>query len=349
MASLLADVTQLSLPQTRLGMTASVQAIVVALLAYEQRHQVSTVHKKLFTRGAVKEMRHYNAMNFVTVAASLQHRNDVTDTVFGDMATAAKVCTHIAAQIKTSPAQVKPILMSLCIIVIRELAILTDYSKLDNDELAKWFALQPQFLPIAAIDDYWYELTGFASVQARANQDELQEPSAYLQEIGRAAKNVQQGSHNELLVFAPMPYIKLPHQRWLLQLAKIVDIYLSREPLRIASESATAPIAPQVSASLLGAEQNPNPITTHETALPTNKSTPLWKDPTILIIVLVIGALSALAALKYQKQQSSGVLPAAAAVYEHNHPKQQQDNANLEANERDNEYSKVSLATADSQ
>lgn len=71
MVSLLADAAQLSLPQTRLALSASLQAIVGALLAYQQRHQGQTVNKKLFNRGAVKELRQHNSMNFATINATL--------------------------------------------------------------------------------------------------------------------------------------------------------------------------------------------------------------------------------------------------------------------------------------
>ena len=336
MISLLADAAQLSLSQTRLGLSASLQAIVTALLAYEQRHQASTVYKKLFTRGAVKELRQYNAMNFATINASLHNRNDITDAVFGDMATVMKACAHIAVQIKASTAQVKILLTSLCLIALRELAILADYSQLDHDELAKWFALQPQFLQTASIDDYWYELTGFQPAQVSPSQDMQQATSNYLKVIGRAAENVQQGHHNDLLVFAPMPSIELPHQRWLLQLAKIADICLSRNRLRITSEPIAAPEAPLVSSRLLDANEDHTPVTTSETPIKQDKPTPLWKNPVILIIILVIGGLSALSALKYQQQKSNGILPAAAAVYEYNHPEepQQQDVAIVKVDEQ---------------
>lgn len=325
--SLLADAANLSLPQTRLGLAASLQAIVTALLAYEQQYQASAVHKKLFTRSAVKELRQYNAMNFATINASLYHRNDVADAVFGDVATVMKASAHIAAQIDASTAQVKTLLTSLCLIVLRELAILADYSQLDHEELGHWFDLQPQFLQAAAIDKYWYELTGFQPLQASASQDMQQATPNYLKVIGRAPENVQQGRHNDLLVFAPLPLIELPHQRWLLQLAKIADIYLSRDRLRITSEPTTAPVAPLVSLGLLEANKDPSPITTSEAPIDYDTSVPLWKNPVILIIILVIGSLSALAALKYQQQKSNGILPAAAAVYKHDRAeeRQQQD------------------------
>lgn len=336
--SLLADATQLSLPQTRLGLSASLQAIITALLAYEQRNQASVVHKKLFTRGSVKELRQYNAMNFATISASLYHRNDVTDAIFGDAATVMKACHYIAEQISARPMQVKTLLTSLSILVLRELAVLADYSQLDSDELAKWFELQPQFLSIASIDDYWYTLTQFQAVQTAPVQGTHQATPKYIKAIGRAPENVQQGRHNDMLVFEPMANIVLPHQRWLLQLAKIADIYLSRNRLRITSEPATAPIAPLVSIGLLGVSSDDNDdtqVTTREQPIKHDKSVPLWKNPVILIIILVIGVLGGLAMLKYQQQQSDGVLTASDAVYEHNHPneRQQQDMATVKVDE----------------
>ena len=320
--SLLADATQLSLPQTRLGLSASLQAIVTALLAYEQRNQASVVYKKLLTRSSVKELRQYNAMNFATISASLHHRNDITDTIFGDAATVMKACQYIAEQIAARPMQVKTLLTSLSILVLRELAILVDYSQIDSNELATWFELQPQFLSIASIDDYWYTLTQFQALQKAPVQDTKQATSKYIKAIGRAPENVQQGRHNDMLVFEPIANIVLPHQRWLLQLAKIADIYLSRNRLRITSEPATAPVPPLVNIGLFGANSDDNDhtrVTTREQPIKHDKSVPLWKNPVIFIIILVISVLGGLAMLKYQQQQSNGVLTASDAVYEHNH------------------------------
>jgi hypothetical protein len=343
-------------------------------------------------------------MNFATLSATLYHRQDVTETLFIDSTRVNKACDYIADQVDASAAQVKVLLGTLTIIVLRELAILTEYSQLDNEELDKWFALQPQFLtkqrfaadsaasinshadtqvltnarsstkpadselskaanPEAlsakvaeteitdtemtnaesanseqtdsqaldfrppAFDPYWYELTKFAPNLAASGQDMQQATSNYLKVIGRSPENVQQGRHNDLLVFTQMPNISVPHQRWLLQLAKISDIYLNRRRLRIASEPINPPSAPLVSLALIGGNSDNTPATTSETPIEYEPAAPLWKNPVILIIVLVIGALSALAALKYQSQQSSGAITATEAVIEHDkaEEREQQD------------------------
>ena len=87
MLSLLADVAQLSLPQARIAMDASLQAIVSALLVYQQHHKGQVVSKKLFGRSAVKELRQYNSMNFTTINATLYHRHDAADAIFQGNAT----------------------------------------------------------------------------------------------------------------------------------------------------------------------------------------------------------------------------------------------------------------------
>ncbi len=86
LVSLLADAATLSLPQARLAMDASLQAIISALLAYQQRHQGQVLSKKLFGRSAVKELRQYNSMNFATLNATLYHRHDAADAIFHDNA-----------------------------------------------------------------------------------------------------------------------------------------------------------------------------------------------------------------------------------------------------------------------
>lgn len=320
LVSLLADTAQLSLPQTRIALTASLQAIVAALLAYQQQHQGPAVHKKLFTRAAVKELRQYNSMNFATIKSILYYRNDVGSTVFGDNARVIKASEYIASQIDASAAQVHILLTSLCVVVLRELAILADYGKLDNDELDKWFALQPQFLAAArfkdidyqhsdnvlmppAFDGYWYELTAFKPEQIAAVQDMQQATPNYLKAIGRSPYNTQQGHRNDIVVFATLPHIALPHQRWLLQLAKIADIYLSRNRLRINSEPDKPPTAPLVSLGLIGIHDERPPTTISEKPIEYDHPRPLWKDPVILIIILVIGLLGGLALLKYQLKQ----------------------------------------------
>jgi hypothetical protein len=377
MLSLLADAAQLSLPQARLAMDASLQAIMSALLAYQQQHQGQTLSKKLFGRAAVKELRQYNSMNFATINATLYHRHDAADAVFSDNARVIKASDHIAEKINATTQQVQILLTSLCVIVLRELAILAEYSQLDNDEMNKWFALQPQFLSAARFssehtytlptetennsdapkstteaieaiksnpestllhteqlsstpppfDTYWYELTGFNTENYEPVQDMQMATGNYLKAIGRSPDNLQQGRHNDMMVFTEMHAVTLPHQRWLLQLAKISDIYLSRNRLRVNSEPANPPKPPLVSLGLIGGNNDNTPTTTSEKPIEYEASTPLWKNPVILIILLVVGVLGALATLKYQSQKSDGAILATEEVLEQDaiEERQQQD------------------------
>ena len=365
MLPLLADAAQLSLPQARLAMNASLQAIVSALLAYQQQHQGQALSKRLFGRAAVKELRQYNSMNFATLKATLYHRNDAADAVFNNSARVIKISDHIAEDIHAKTQQVQILLTSLCVIVLRELAILAEYSQLDSDEMNKWFALQPQFLSAARFsneqtqaaptleseransepttltesiedkeplenhaesaelkllnaeqlsstpppfDSHWYELTGFEPKNHEPVQDMQLATGNYLKAIGRSPDNLPQGRHNDMLVFEEMHAIALPHQRWLLQLAKISDIYLSQTPRPITSDPANPPKPPLVSLGLIGGNNDNTPATTSEKPIEYDASTPLWKNPVILIIILVIGILGALATLKYQSQNSDGVV-----------------------------------------
>jgi len=364
LVSLLADAAALSLPQARLAMDASLQAIISALLAYQLRHQGQALSKKLFGRSAVKEMRQYNSMNFATLNSTLYHRHDATDAIFHDNARVSKASEYIAAQIDATAPQVQILLTTLCVIVLRELAILVEYSQLDHDEVNKWFALQPQFLskarfaiPVSnlavnesaddsdeaqttlsaieavkiqsvasderylliaeqltdnppAFDPYWYELTAFIPEQFEPVKDMQLATGNYLKAIGRSAENIQQGKHNDLLMFAPMTAIGLPHQRWLVQLAKISEIYLQRNRLRITSEPINPPKPPLVSSGLLSSNSNNDntPSTLSEKPIEYEASFPLWKNPVILLIILVIGGLGILATIKYQTQKANGVV-----------------------------------------
>ena len=390
MLSLLADAAQLSLPQARLAMDASLQAIVSALLAYQQRHQGQAISKKLFGRSAVKELRQYNSMNFATISATLYHRHDAADAIFNDSARVIKASDHIAAQMSATTQQVQILLTSLCVIVLRELAILAEYSQLDSDEINKWFALQPQFLSAARFDTdsalsseaekengdgittaepvsehsdidsedtterrllnteqlsstppifdtHWYELTGFKPENYEPTQDMQLATGNYLKAIGRSPDNLPQGRHNDMLVFAEMPAIALPHQRWLLQLAKISDIYLSRNRLRINSEPANPPKPPLVSLGLIGGNSDNTPATTSEKPIEYEASTPLWKNPVILIIILVVGVLGALATFKYQSQQLDNALIANQESFDKDaiEDRQQQDVAIVRVDDAD--------------
>lgn len=64
---------------------------------------------------------------------------------------------------------------------------------------------------------------------------------------------------------------------------------------------------------------------------------PLWKNPIILIIILVIGSLGALATLKYQMKKSNGAIPATEVVLEQDlaEERQQQDVAIVKVGDED--------------
>ena len=362
MVSLLADAAQLSLPQSRLAIDASLQVIVSALLAYQQRHHGQAVNKKLFCRSAIKELRKYNSMNFATIDATLYHRNDAADAIFNDNAKIIKASEHIAAHAHATVQQVQVLLTSLCAIALRELAILADYSQMDNEEIDKWFSLQPQFLSAdrfsatnaqsspenlvgddistdntiklqpehpaerhllsaeqlsetpPPFDPYWYKLTNFESENIEPVEDMQFATGNYLKAIGRSPDNLQQGQHDDMLVFAELQAIAVPHQRWLLQLAKISDIYLSRDRLRITSEPASPPKPPFVNLSLLGGHKDNTSTTVNDKQIEPDAPTPLCKNPVILIIILVIGTLGALATLKYQSKEANGAVLATEEV-----------------------------------
>ena len=146
-------------------------------------------------------------------------------------------------------------------------------------------------------------------------------------------------------MFAEMTAISLPHQRWLLQLAKISEIYLQRNRLRITSEPVSAPKPPLVSLGLLGGNNDNTPTTTSEKPIEYEASLPLWKNPVILIIIAVISVLGGLAALKYQSQKSDGVLLATEEVIEQDliEERQQQDVAivRIDDDEPDTEETKT--------
>ncbi|TXD98377.1 hypothetical protein ES754_05510 [Psychrobacter frigidicola] len=355
MVSLLADAAQLSLPQTHLAISHSLQVIVSTLLAYQQHYQGQAVSKKLFTRSAIKELRKYNSMNFVTIDAILYHRHDMADALFNDSAQIITASEYIAQQIETTSPQAQILLTSMCVIAIRELAIFADYSQLDYEEIDNWFTLQPQFLSAERFantdsviqptlltgteisttnsadtnikattldmipppfDHYWYELTKFTIKNTVPIQDIQQTTSNYLKAIGRSPENMQIGSHNDMLVFSQMPTIYLPHQRWLLQLAKISDIYLSRNRLRITSEPINPPTRPSVNLRLIANKNDATPKTASETIIKKEDTYPIWKNPIILILIVVIGTLSVLATIKYQSKKSDGVVSATVAVME---------------------------------
>lgn len=153
---LLADLAQLSLPQTRLALTASIQAFVSALVAYEKAHGGDAVIKRLLTRSAIKEMRQYNAMNLATMTAAYRQPLSVTESLFNNNTSGSKglseACQHIATQVHADPKRLEVLMCVTTIIALRELAILADYAQLDSSEVSQWLQLQPQFLAQSRYD-----------------------------------------------------------------------------------------------------------------------------------------------------------------------------------------------------
>lgn len=380
---LLADISHLSLPQAQRGLTASLQALLSALLSYQARHGGTAVLKKLFSRSGIKDLRQYNSMNFVTMSIALNYRQAVADAIFPDSRSLTAAVDYIAADIQAAPEHVYTLVTTLSVIFLRELAILADYAQLDSEDVVEWLQLQPQFLSPARFDSanfepvnkdsaahlatltqqnaawdyhnnkanannseglynttnlldsskpllnqeiaqdlaamdaiiapppfdpYWYELTRYSPAPIVIPDSHDDAVPHYAKIIGRSIDNADQSLHDDLLAFGPMAAVSLPHQRWLLQLAKISDIYLSRQRLKIASEPKSPPSRPFVSLSMLGvspAVATP-PVDKPGTApLVPAKAKPLWKDPVILIICLVIGVLGGLAMLKYQSKQAN--------------------------------------------
>lgn len=384
---LLADISQLSLPQAKRALTSSLQALLSALLSYQARHGGTAVIKKLFSRSGIKDLRQYNSMNFVTISVACNYRQAVADALFVDSRSLSAAVDHIATDIHAAPEQVNTLLTTLSVIFLRELTILADYAQLDSEDIDCWLQLQPQFLSparfdptnndpalqlasitqqnaiwdnrnnkanhddrvalehtisvpddheltaneiapnpllnqeitqdlavMAAIiapppfDAHWYEITRYSPAPIVLTEGHDDAVPHYAKIIGRSIDNADQSLHDDLLAFGPMGAVSLPHQRWLLQLAKISDIYLSRQRLKIASEPKSPPSRPFVSLSMLGASSTaatPSVDKTATTPLAPAKTKPLWRDPVILIICLVIGVLGALAMLKYQSKQAS--------------------------------------------
>ncbi|MDO5769062.1 MAG: hypothetical protein Q4P13_06115, partial [Psychrobacter sp.] len=348
---LLADIAQLSYPQAKIALQASLQAIVSALLAYHQHQDSATLIKKLLLRNVIKDLRQFNAMNFVTIEAAMAHRQTVADSLFMDSQVLSQSIDSISQAAKAPAKGVQILLTTLTVICLRELAILVDYAHLEAEEVDEWLALQPQFLaaerfiesPIDTVtqdsidtslvstaasnsqlalaatpkfNPQWFLMTKFTVPNANAM---IPQPASsddgvphYAKVIGRSVSNASQSLHNELLSFAPMAAISLPHQRWLLQLAKISDVYLSRQRLKIASEPKAAPSRPLVNLGLMGNNNNNTPITASETPIVYDSPAPLWRNPVILLIVIIIGGLGTLALFKYQAQLTERTEKAAA-------------------------------------
>ncbi len=398
--SIVADFGHISLPQARLLIEHGIQAIVSALLAYQQLLGGEAVLKKLFQRHQVKELRKHNAFNLHTMATAMQYGQPISDTLFQKNALQHQICQQLAQLAHLSPSQVKPILAALCLLCLRELAILADFAHLDASEVDLWLQQQNQFLqptcerscldntPIGLhhlpeFDPIWHSVTGYQPpALATLNQqdsmpnyakaigriqplDRPQSPAtitvttdfdneaettlppttlltasastglaastpitasaasaAAIQTIEYAPNivdtdivdtdivNVDVDSNvnvdnpintqSSLLTFVPMVNIRLPYQRWLLQLAKIADIYLSRNWLKIAPEPKQPPNRPLVSFGFMNEQTK---TTASEQPIEYDKAAPFWRSSVFLVLMMIMGSLCLLALGKYYYKQ----------------------------------------------
>lgn len=179
---------------------------------------------------------------------------------------------------------------------------------------------------IPDFDLKWLELTHCELTESQTENQNAQMPH-YAKVIGRAAATqndtttgspnlvtdskqliVDNANKNDVLTFCSIDNISLPYQRWLLQLAKISDIYLSRNRLKIAPEPVQAPSRPLVNFGFkdnVKASNTTNPTTKKPEEPVQNK--PFWKNPVLIILVIVLGTLTLIAVgkHKYKKAQAA--------------------------------------------
>lgn len=349
--SVFADIGNISIPQARVLIENGIQAIISALMAYNQAQGSEAVLKKLLNRTQVKELRKYNAFNFKTMNVAYQNGNAVSEVLFHTPETQKQICQKLAKQADLRTVEVRHLLGALSLLCLREVAILVDFAQLDMQEVNDWFALQPQFFQLdrdclgsshceteieintatstsasisvsnslPVFDQSWHAITGYKQPTASNDFNTDQIPH-YAKVIGRTNENnrnlavsengqvvVDNSNNSDVLTFDSMNNISLPYQRWLLQLAKISDIYLSRKRLKIAPEPVQPPSRPFVNFSFKDIDNpssNDNPTTHSESS---DSHTPLWKNPVILLLVLVLGGLSLLAVGKYQYKKSHSI------------------------------------------
>lgn len=338
--SVFADVGNISIPQSRLIIKNGIQAIISAIMAFNQKLGTEAFVKKMLNRSQVKELRKYNAFNFDTMQTAYQNGNAINDVLFHSTEIQKQVCQKLAKQADLKASQVRHLLAALSLLCLREIAILADYAHLDLQEINDWFALQPQFFnlkrdvsDISNADDQnepfisahciptfdlaWHEITGYKQPASTKVQNSDQMPH-YAKVIGRAKDRnhnkttnkkgqiiVDNSNSNDELTFNSMANISLPYQRWLLQLAKISDIYLSRRRLKIAPEPTQAPSRPFVSFGFKDIQNKDIELTTYKTTDDLYSNQPLWKNPVIILLILVIGSLSLLAVGKYHYKKSN--------------------------------------------
>ncbi len=335
--SILADIGGLSIPQARILIENGIQAIISGLMAYNQQYGGDAVLKKLLKRTQIKDLRKYNAFNLKTMNAAYQNGHAINDTLFASTEIQKLVCQKLADQTQLSNSQLRLLLGALSLLCLREIAILADYGQLDAQEIDCWFRLQPQFFelnrtnadevnqtktPILAyklpnFDNSWHQITGYKQPTITASTPAEQIPH-YAKVIGRthqatlinniSADNdqliVDNANNSEVLTFAAMPNIYLPYQRWLLQLAKISDIYLSRKRLKVSPEPVQPPSRPFVNFGFLDKDSNNNKQNVSNNLAAGQSNTPFWKNPVLILLVLVLGGLTLMAIGKYQYKKS---------------------------------------------
>ena len=334
--SIFSDIGGISIPQARILIENGIQAIVSGLMAYHQKYGGEYILKKLLKRTQVKELRNFNAFNLKTMNAAYQNGHAINDTLFGSTEIQKRVCQKLADQAQLSTSQTRLLLGALSLLCLREIAILADYAQLDAQEIDCWFELQPQFFrlnrtkddrdnqinnsilayELPNFDSAWHKITGYKQ-PAISSSDPIEKVPHYAKVIGRthqatlikniSADNnqliVDNANNSEVLTFAEMPNISLPYQRWLLQLAKISDIYLSRKRLKVAPEPVQAPSRPFVNFGFLDIDKN----NTSSNLQSGQSNIPLWKNPVLILLLIVIGGLSIMAVGKYQYKKSQVV------------------------------------------
>ena len=341
--AIFADIGNVSIPQARVLIQNGIQAIISGLMAYNQQHGGEAVLKKLLSRSQIKELRKYNAFNLKTMNATHQNGNAINDTLFGSTEIQKLICQKLAEQTQLTSSQVRPLFGALSLICLREIAILADYAQLDAQEVDCWFGLQPQFFELNRIeinkldergnannkllagelpnfDTNWHQITGYKQPAITSSNPAEQIPH-YAKVIGRnhqtplahslSADNsqliVDNANNSDVLTFGAMSNINLPYQRWLLQLAKISDIYLSRKRLKVSPEPVQPPSRPFVNFGFLDTnniKQNQNVSSSLDSE---QGSIPFWRNPVLILLVLVIGGLSLMAVGKYQYKKSKAI------------------------------------------
>ncbi|WP_230661430.1 hypothetical protein [Psychrobacter sp. I-STPA10] len=157
---------------------------------------------------------------------------------------------------------------------------------------------------VPTFDNSWHELTGFISEPARQSIQNADSIPNYAKVIGHAIEDNTSTisaplnqQDDRILAFANLPNITLSNQRWLLKLAKIADIYLSRNRLRITAEPKKPPSRPLIPKHLLG--------NVSDAPIQYDQSQPIWKNQVVLLIIAIIGGLSILAVIKYQYKKAN--------------------------------------------